>query len=190
MPSVSSGFHMVEESVREIPSPLLPLQRQFPVPSSRSLFVMYNNVRRHEMVILLFGYFKTLYQLTARLLPSVIWRITLPKFRFVVTKVSLIMPEFWRSPSLSFGDTRSYLVLTVCPFCMWLIRYKIICNANITVYIYIHTYIYVCVCVCARAHTHTHTHTQRGDPCATHTTHFSTADFLFYKYPFVNILLR
>jgi hypothetical protein len=64
MPSVSSGFHM-EESVREIYSPLLPLQKQFPVPFSRSLFVMYNTVQRYEMVILLFGYFKTMYQLTA-----------------------------------------------------------------------------------------------------------------------------
>jgi hypothetical protein len=39
----------------------LPLQKQFPAP----LFVMYNKVRRYEMVILLFGYFKMLYQLTA-----------------------------------------------------------------------------------------------------------------------------
>jgi len=49
---------MVEESIREISSPLLPLQRQFPVPSSRWLFVMYNTVRRYEMVILLIWLFQ------------------------------------------------------------------------------------------------------------------------------------
>ena len=40
---------------------LVPLQRHFLVQSSRSLFVTYNKVRRHEMVSLLFGYLKTMY---------------------------------------------------------------------------------------------------------------------------------
>jgi hypothetical protein len=55
---------------------------------------------------------------------SDIWRKTQPNFRFVVTNLSLIMSEFLRSTSLSVGDTRSCLVSTVVPFCMWIILYK------------------------------------------------------------------
>jgi len=64
----------------------------------------------------------------------------------------------------------------------YITKINYICNVNITVH--------MCVFVRARTQARAHIHTKRRDPRATHTTHFSTAEFLFYKYPVLNTLLR